>query len=52
MSHMKPEYARSKYHTQLANMSFDPVLDLTAVFFFEVINMYVAVDPYTHADFL
>ena len=27
-------YARPKYHTQLANMSFDEILDLTADYFF------------------
>jgi len=26
-----PEYARTKYHSQLAKMSFDETLDLTAV---------------------
>ena len=27
-------HARWKYHTQLAKMSFDEILDLTAVFYF------------------
>ena len=25
-----PQYARSEYHTQLANMSFDEIIDLVA----------------------
>ena len=32
-----PSYARSKYPTQLAKMSFDKILDLTAVVFFLLI---------------
>ena len=33
-----PQYARSEYHTQLANMSFDKIFDLTAGVYFYYYN--------------
>ena len=29
-THTTQQYARSEYHTQIANMSFDKIFDLTA----------------------
>ena len=38
-----PRYARSEHHTQLANMSFDKIFDLTAGVYARFFNVYFCV---------
>ena len=41
-----PKYARSEYHTQLANMSFDKIFDLTAGVYFHFYNIWPPRETY------
>ena len=41
-----PEYARSEYHTQLANISLDKIFDLTTGVYFHFYDVYIPGESY------